>query len=86
MAQSDSPILALTELAIHLLARVEALEALLIQKGVATKQEIQAAIVQAEGGLALFSRGISHQDEKGLEPALKDLVRRLKSRHGEQLR
>lgn len=85
MDQPQAPLVALTKFAIHLTARIEALEALLIQKKIATKQEIQNAIAQADKGFEIFRRSIPRPNEKGFDPALGDLLERLKARHKDQL-
>jgi hypothetical protein len=86
MDQAEAPLAALTRFAVHLTARIEALETLLIQKEVATKEEIRAAIVHAEAGLRVFDQSILHPNEKGFEPALTNVLERLKSRHSDRLR
>jgi len=85
MDQADAPVVALTKTIIHLFARMEALETLLIQKG-ATKEEILAAIKQAEEGFVLFGRSIRRPDEAEFDPSLRDILERLKSRYKTQLR
>ena len=82
----EASLAALARFAVHLTARIEALEALLIQKGAATKEEIQRAILQAEGDLAAFQRGVAHPGDKEFDRALAELLKRLKSRHIERLR
>ena len=86
MDQSEAPLVALTKFAIHLIARIEALETLLIQKDITTKPEIHQAIVKAERGFGLYVRTIRRPDEKDFEPGLADILERLKSRHRDRLR
>jgi hypothetical protein len=76
--QPDAPLVAITKFTIHLLARVRALETLLVQKNLATKQEVEAAIAQAERGLDIAVRSIRRPNEQDFEPALREVLQRLK--------
>jgi hypothetical protein len=77
----EAALVALTRFAIHLIAHIEAVEKLLVQKSIVTKQEIQAAAEAAEVGLRIFDRSIPHPGEQNFEPELTDLLERLQARH-----
>jgi hypothetical protein len=82
MDQPEAPaaLAALTESAIHMVARVEALETILIQKKIATREEIEGAIVRAGARNGALARGIRRPNEQGFESALVEILRRLQIR------
>lgn len=80
MDQSKASLAALTRSAIHLVARIEALEAMLVQKGIATTQEIEEAIAQAERRLAPLARGIRQPNENEFDSVLEEILKRLQIR------
>jgi len=85
---ADQPQLSLVELtkfAGYLLIQIEAHEALLIQKGLATKEDVQTAIEKAERSMGQHLE-IDSQDAASLEPAIADTLRRLKARAADRLR
>ena len=82
MEQADTPLEALTKFAVYLVARIEALEALLIQKELATREEIREAVGPAEKSLAIFGRSVLRPSAKEFDSALREVLERLKRRHG----
>ena len=68
----------------YLLARVEAIEDILIQKEVASKPELRDAIDRAQTQIVPCFRG-EYQDEKDLELVLRDILNRLQSRQRDRL-
>jgi len=82
--QQELPLLTLAKFAGYLLARVEAIEDVLIQKGVASKPELREAINRAQAQIVPVLRG-DHQDEKDLARVLRDMLNRLQSRQQERL-
>jgi inorganic triphosphatase YgiF len=77
MDQSEASLVALTRFAIHLLAHIEGMETLFVQKELATKQEIREAIAKAEGQLDLFARGIPRPGTTDFDSALARLLETL---------
>ena len=87
MDQSEASLVALTRFALHLLAHIEGVETLLVQKELATKQEIREAIAKAEKQLDLFARGIPRPGTTDFETALTKLLENLQGRRlAERLR
>jgi inorganic triphosphatase YgiF len=80
MDQSEASLVALTRFALHLLAHVEGLETLIVQKEIATKQEIRGAIAKAEGQLDLFARGIPRPGTTDFDSALARLLETLQGK------
>jgi inorganic triphosphatase YgiF len=80
MDQSEASLVALTRFALHLLAHIEGLETLLVQKEVATKQEIREAIAKAQGQLDHFAQGIPRPGTTDFESALTRLLESLQGR------
>jgi inorganic triphosphatase YgiF len=86
MDQSEAAALvAFAKFAVHLTARIEALEAVLTEKGLATKEEILEAIGAAESGLDFFHRSVPRPGGAGFDRALGELLERLAARHRERL-
>jgi hypothetical protein len=86
MDHPDAPLEALTKFAVYLVARIEALETLLIQKGIATKEEIREALAPTQKSLAIVDRSVLPSDAAGFDSALREVLERLRRRHGERLR
>jgi hypothetical protein len=84
--QSDQPLAALAKFACYLLARVEALETLLIQKEIVSKEELRDVNEKAQKGIAPHLRGLDHRDVKDFEPVLTKTLELLKARLAERPR
>jgi hypothetical protein len=80
MDQSEASLVVLTRFALHLLAHVEGLETLLVQKELVTKQEIREAIAKAEGQLDLFARGVPRPGTTGFDSALARILETLQGK------
>jgi hypothetical protein len=58
MDQSEAALVAISKLAIHLSARIDTLESLLVDKKTVTKEEIQSAASLAENRLVMVYRSL----------------------------
>jgi hypothetical protein len=75
----------LTQFAGYLLSRVEAIETLLLEKKIVSKEEIRAAIRSGEASLTRQTE-IYYRDEEERERAIADSLKRLRSRVTDRLR
>jgi hypothetical protein len=75
----------LTQFTGYLLSRVEAIESLLLEKKIVSKEEIQAAVRSGEASLTRQTE-IYYRDEGERERAIADSLKRLRSRLADRLR
>jgi len=77
--KGELPLVTLVKFVAYLLARIEAVEELLLQNGAVTVDNLQKAILAEERRMGPFFRG-TYQDEASVERVLADSLEKLKSR------